>query len=94
MSEPKRWDKPYPLLCVRRKDVAPGTVIPVGVATVRCDGCGAKVLAAASSRRHMAEGLVRPVCKACLPAGPVVPVMTAEQAADYASFTLPDPENN
>jgi hypothetical protein len=72
--------------CARRKDVPPTVVLPPDVKTLRCVSCEAKVVAAPSTARHVADGLMQPVCYRCLPPdGPneiTLPVMTTEQARD------------
>lgn len=81
-------DPAVPLLfCTRRKDVPAGAVVPPGVGTAYCAGCGAKVLVSTASARMVAARTAQPVCGPCLPkTGVLVPVMTAEQAAELVSF--------
>ncbi len=83
----KKIDMSLPTVeCVRKKDVPPARVVPPDVREARCTACGATVYVAPSTRRMIAAGVCRPVCRQCVPAEAVIGVMTAEQVADLAAY--------
>lgn len=94
MSDSRDRKLPPPLLGFLEKDIPSGSVIPPGVGPAKCSGCGVRLLLAASSLAMVRRGEARPVCKGCVPSGPVLPVMSSEQAAELREFNRQDAERN
>jgi len=83
----------HPVLCVRVKDAPADMPPPPGSKTLRCSCCRVKVIASPATARHVADGLLRPVCQGCAPTGRL-PAMTAEQAKELVSWLGQSPEAN
>ena len=80
------------ILCVPPGDVPIGRR-PPGTRLVRCGGCGADLILHPASRSAVDVMGAVPVCRACVPRGPLIPAMTGDQLADLLSPT-PSPERN
>lgn len=83
-----------PVLCVRVADVTAATPPPPGSKVTRCRACREPVYVTRSTQKHIADGLMRPVCRQCLPPGRRVPCITGEQARELASWLASDPTVN
>lgn len=83
------------VLCVCESDVPTGTILPPGVGAVRCSGCGVRVVAASSTRDAVRRREMRPVCRSCFKADPVMILgMTREQVAEVRSWQSRDAQKN
>lgn len=82
------------VLCARPADLPPGMILTPGSGTLRCVGCGTKVVVARSTKAHIAEGTMQPVCRGCLPERYGNPSLTVEQARELVSWLGHDPSVN
>jgi hypothetical protein len=90
-TSPKCIEKPrlaaVYVLCVRQDQVPAGRVIPPGVKSRPCAGCGARCWLSPSSRRLVERGQAEPRCGRCLPKDrPLAVARTAEGEAELRAY--------